>query len=135
MSWVTIIVDPNDNIPNIQWQFQEFCPGCSYSTLKKFRVFRDVSVNTGRNSRFGLKKKKQKETRPRSFTSTKRPRESNGPIAPENSKAHFFFFLILTYIFALALLHTCFTYPVSSRFFFKSTFLFSYFFSFFVLIS
>ena len=42
---------PNDD--RTQWRLQEFCPGCSHSTLKKFRVFWDVSVNTGRNSRFG----------------------------------------------------------------------------------
>ena len=42
-----------------QWRFQEFCPGCSYFTLKKFqvifglfRMFRNISVNTGRNSRW-----------------------------------------------------------------------------------
>ena len=43
----------------------------------------------------------------------------------------FFSFFNLCVIFALTLLHTCFTYPVSSRFFFRSTLLFS----FFVLIS
>ena len=28
----------------LQWRLQEFCPGCSYSTLKKFRV---ISVYFG----------------------------------------------------------------------------------------
>ena len=36
-----------------QWRLQEFCPGYSYFTLKKFRVFQDILVNTGQNSRFG----------------------------------------------------------------------------------